>query len=196
MWWLLVALFACSLAGCVDAGHRPIDATMQPGPSTGPAGDGTYWLVTATGQQQGDSGRDCDRSFFFRVDEASREVRLDPARYPIDPARVWSLVAYDVDDGSCPVAYALHANADTPEVQAGSLGRLLIMVDQESGLANVFIDGQEPYEVLPGQTLHLERSGTYEDQFGPVSGHADVLVKNHGAWPRDGLVVAEHGPGW
>lgn len=202
---LALVVWAIAMPGCLDAGRPPEYApevstplrstsTLEQGPGGRATGDpGSYWFVHVTGGEE-EGFVTCDRGFSYAVDVTARSLMFSPAAHPIDPSNVSGLVAYWVDRGSCPLAYGLDAGNGSQEWDLGVLGKVTIRVGPE-GEALVMHDGNES-RVPVGMQLRLTGEGRVQQYGQSWDSTSEVLVANHGAWPRSGLQGAADGPGW
>ena len=136
----------------------------------------------------------CDRGYSYDVDVANRSVLFNPEAEAIDPSNLSSLVAYSVDRGSCPLAYGLEANNKPEPWDLGVLGQVTIGISPD-GEALVTLDGKES-KVPVGMRLRITGEGRVQHYGETWDATSEVLVTNHGAWPRAGLDGTTDGPGW
>jgi hypothetical protein len=187
-WPAAVVVLALLVAGCTDGG-----------PATSPPGD-SYWFVEVTGEEQevdGGPGVDCDRGFTYAVNATKRQLLVDPNWHPFDPDLVQSMLAVRVDYlGFCPLAYGLHPNWAVPPLDLGVIGEVHLSIDTETGDLMVHVDNDPAGLVKPGEQLRLSGDGEREGYDTHWQAHGEVLIVNHGAWPRSGLLPVAQGPNW
>jgi hypothetical protein len=199
----VLALLAALGSGCLDDGLPPVTPAV-PSPadeSPGPPGPDTYWFAHVEGrlsrtELSGPEGMrssvHCDYGNDHAVDRARRTLQFNEHSYPVDAAKVWAVVAYDIYDdwGNChrTVAVTFNDHLGSFPLVGRAGDEVSIVVNQNDGDFHVWLpDAAQPDVLAPGMLRHVRYEGEMVEHDVRYRVEGDVTVTNLGSWPRSGL---------